>query len=39
LFDANFKKVARYQQYYGIKNAIKTITTKGDNRVRQRDVI
>lgn len=26
LFDANVKKVCRYQQYYGVKNVIKTIT-------------
>ena len=39
LFDANVKKVARYQQYYGVKNAIKTITSKDENGIRQSGVI
>ena len=34
LFDASVKKVCRYQQYYGVKNVIKTIThfNKDGNR-------
>lgn len=39
LFDANVKKIARYQQYYGVKEAIKTITTKNADGVRESGII
>ncbi|UYO21134.1 type I restriction endonuclease subunit R [Bacillus sp. 41-22] len=39
LFDKDVKKVARYQQYFAIKEIIKTIQEKDENRNRQSGVI
>lgn len=39
LFDANVKKVCRYQQYYAVKNIIKTITQYGLDGNRQSGII
>lgn len=39
LFDANVKKVCRYQQYYGVKNVIKTINTYNKDGNRQGGII
>lgn len=39
LFDTNVKKICRYQQYYGVVNAIKTISEIDDNRNRKSGVI
>ncbi|MDD2445328.1 MAG: type I restriction endonuclease subunit R [Clostridia bacterium] len=39
LFDKNVKKVCRYQQYYGVKNVIKTISQFEDNGNRKSGVV
>ena len=39
LFDANVKKICRYQQYFAIKEIIKTIQTDDDKGNRQSGVI
>lgn len=39
LFDANIKKVCRYQQYYGVKNIIETINKYDSEGNRQSGVI
>lgn len=39
LFDGNVKKVCRYQQYYAVKNIIKTITQYGLDGNRQSGII
>ena len=39
LFDANVKKVCRYQQYYAVKNIISTITKYNADRNRQSGII
>ena len=39
LFDANVKKICRYQQYFAIKEIIKTIRQKDDKGNRQSGVV
>lgn len=39
LFDANIKKVCRYQQYYAVKNIISTIAKYDENGNRQSGII
>ena len=39
LFDANVKKVCRYQQYYAVKEIMKTISEKDESGNRQSGVI
>ena len=39
LFDGNIKKICRYQQYFAIKEIIKTINTNDENGNRQSGVI
>ena len=39
LFDGNIKKICRYQQYFAIKEIIKTINTTDENGNRQSGVI
>lgn len=39
LFDANVKKVCRYQQYYAVKNIISTIQKYDSNNNRQSGII
>lgn len=39
LFDKNVKKIARYQQYFAIKEIVKTIQETDRNRNRQSGVI
>lgn len=39
LFDANVKKVCRYQQYYAVKNIISTITKYNADKNRQSGII
>ena len=39
LFDANVKKICRYQQYFAIKEIMKTIIENDDNGNRQSGVI
>lgn len=39
LFDANVKKVCRYQQYYAVKNIISTIAKYDENGNRQSGII
>ncbi len=39
LFDANIKKICRYQQYFAIKEVIKTITAAEEGENRQSGVI
>lgn len=39
LFDANIKKICRYQQYFAIKEIIKTINETDENGKRQSGVI
>ena len=39
LYDANVKKICRYQQFYAVENIIKTISQYGDNGHRRGGVI
>lgn len=39
LFDANVKKICRYQQYFAVKEIIKTISEEDENGNRQSGVI
>lgn len=39
VFDKNVKKVARYQQYFGVKEILKTIEERDDNGNRKSGVI
>lgn len=39
LFDANVKKICRYQQYFAIKEIMKTINQKGEDGKRQSGLI
>ena len=39
VYDANVKKIARYQQYFAIQDILKTIVKKDDNGVRHGGVV